>query len=298
MLSTEEFIIRVSQLHQGKYDYSLTIYVGTFNKVKIICPIHGVFEQKPNDHLSNKGCPKCSGKNKSDGDILLEMNNKHHKKYEYPNFKYNGNIVKISILCPIHGIFTQRVDSHMNGRGCPICGGTKKYGINKLLIKLQKIHNNFYDYSLIKYDNVLSKVKIICPKHGLFEQRLDTHLNGHGCPICSESKGEKLIRTYLNINNIKNEPQKKISGCVGIKPLSFDFYLPEYNTCIEFDGKQHYEPVEYFGGEKTFKDIQKRDSIKTEFCVTNNINLIRIKYIEINNICNILDGELKTIKYI
>jgi very-short-patch-repair endonuclease len=60
--------------------------------------------------------------------------------------------------------------------------------------------------------------------------------------------------------------------------LRFDFYLPKYNTCIEFDGKQHFEPVKIFGGNENFKEIIKKDSIKNMYCDTNGIKLIRIKY--------------------
>lgn len=84
---------------------------------------------------------------------------------------------------------------------------------------------------------------------------------------------------YNLINNeINFEQQKIFDGCKDKRKLSFDFYLPEYNICIEYDGIQHYESIEYWGGHKNFNYIKKHDQIKTDFCENNNIKLIRIKY--------------------
>jgi very-short-patch-repair endonuclease len=150
---------------------------------------------------------------------------------------------------------------------------------NKLFIEqCNIIHNNFYDYSLVNYINNKTKIKIICKEHGIFEQRPDDHLKNHGCPICKESKGEKEIRNYLINNNIRFESQKKFKKCRYLKPLPFDFYLPDYNLCIEYDGEQHFMLKEFWGGQKEFEKIQRKDKIKNIFCEKENISLIRIKY--------------------
>ena len=73
---------------------------------------------------------------------------------------------------------------------------------------------------------------------------------------------------------------KRFKQCKNKRQLPFDFYLPDYNICIEFDGRQHYKSIEYFGGEKHLEYVQYNDKIKTEYCLNNNINLIRIKYDE------------------
>lgn len=70
--------------------------------------------------------------------------------------------------------------------------------------------------------------------------------------------------------------------------LRFDFYLPTYNTCIEFDGKQHFEAINFFGGEENLKLTQLRDSQKNQYCIQNNIDLYRISYNDIDNIYTIL----------
>ena len=103
-------------------------------------------------------------------------------------------------------------------------------------------------------------------------------MEGHGCPVCNDSIGEKEITQYLLSNNIEFIPQYTFDGCKNKKKLPFDFYLPAYNICIEYDGLQHFKPVDHFGGEEGFKQRQYNDSIKNQFCRLNDIQLIRIKY--------------------
>ena len=117
----------------------------------------------------------------------------------------------------------------------------------------------------------------MCPLHGIFNQVASNHLTGQGCPICKESKGEKEIREFLTTNNVKFNHQHKFKDCKNILPLPFDFYLPEHNTCIEFNGRQHYEPIDYFGGVNGFKSTQFRDKIKYDYCKNNKITLFIIK---------------------
>lgn len=119
---------------------------------------------------------------------------------------------------------------------------------------------------------------------------------GHGCPACSISKGEKVIRLYLENNNIEFIQEYRFDDCRYKKPLPFDFYMPDYNLCIEFDGEQHYKAFDYFGGEKYFKLTQTRDKIKNKFCKDNNVNLLRIPYYEIDNVNRILDKEFDRFK--
>lgn len=128
--------------------------------------------------------------------------------------------------------------------------------------------------------------------------REDHLVRGHGCPICRNSMGEKQVKKYLKQHNIKFVPQYVFDDCKNIRELRFDFYLPDYNTCIEYDGIQHFEPVD-FGrkGEeyaiKRFEDLQIRDRIKNDYCQNNHIRLCRIKYTQ--NVKTTLDTFLKTL---
>jgi len=221
-LTQDEFIDKAKLIHGDKYDYSLVDYVKSKTKVKIICPIHGIFEQRPNDHLCNYGCVECG----------RDLN----------KFKTRKNT-------------------------------------DEFILQASNIHINLYDYSQVNYINAFTKVKIICPIHGEFTQLPNSHLNGSGCSICKNSRGERLIQQLLVENNIKFIPQKTFNNCRGKRNLlPFDFYLPDYNTCIEYDGEQHFTGWNH--NKDYLKLSQERDAIKTDYCNTNNISLIRIRYDE------------------
>lgn len=156
-----------------------------------------------------------------------------------------------------------------------------------------KIHLDKYDYSLVNYKNTNLKVTIICKKHGNFEQRPKRHKNGDGCPSCNESKGESEIHRILEIKCINYIRQKTFKDCKNINLLKFDFYIPDYNTCIEYDGEQHFKINEYFGGEESFNKCKINDHIKNNYCTKNNIKLIRIPYYDFNKIEIIINNLIE-----
>jgi hypothetical protein len=157
--------------------------------------------------------------------------------------------------------------------------------------KSRQIHNNKYDYSKVLYYNTFKDVIIICKKHGEFLQKPNSHVRKCGCPRCNESRGEVLVRKILDKLKISYEREKKFENCKNMTYLPFDFYLPEYNYCIEFDGIQHYKEMEFFGGKESFEKLKINDDIKDQYCIDNNIKLIRIRYDE--DIENILDSYFK-----
>lgn len=181
-------------------------------------------------------------------------------------------------------MFEQIADHHLRGSKCPVCRGVLKNTNESFVFKSISIHDDRYDYSLVNYINNRVPVKIICKDHGIFEQIPKHHMQGSGCPGCNNSKGENIIIRLLKNKNIKYKRQKTFDGCQDKKKLQFDFYIQKYNLCIEFDGIQHYKPIERFGGIEAFESLKIRDEIKTKYCLENNIELIRIKYDE-----NILD---------
>lgn len=170
---------------------------------------------------------------------------------------------------------------HLIGSGCPSCSKKFRYDNKSFIEKSKEVHGDIFNYDLTEYENNKTKVKISCKKHGVFEVRPDNHINSkNGCPVCCESIGEKHISIFLNDKNIEFKREKKFKTCKNINLLSFDFYLPEFNICIEYDGKQHYEPIEYFGGPNSLKSQNIKDEIKNKFCQENGIRLIRIRYDE------------------
>jgi len=278
--SDTNILIELSKkVHGNKYDYSLLIPTCNREKIKIICPIHGIFEQRIYMHIFRKqGCSKCEGLNMTNQEFLKQSKIIHNDNYSYENTKFISKKNNVIIKCKIHGYFEQNPYLHLKGHGCPKCAGCKISNKEEFVEKSNKIHNNKYDYSLVNYKNAITHVKISCKKHGVFEQTPNKHLSGKGCPICCESKGERKIRLFLKKQNIEFISEKKFDGCEYKKQLRFDFYLPNKNCCIEFDGEQHYQLYKF---EKTTEKLEirkKRDQIKNIYCQENNIKLHRIKY--------------------
>jgi len=293
-LTLDEFIVKVRLIHGDKYDYSLVEYKNFNSKIKIICPIHGAFEQTPSNHLSKKGCAACSNNKKIITQIFIDKAKLiHGDKYDYSLAICYNNYMKVKIICPMHGVFEQSYTAHIHQQQkCPQCVGKYKNDKTKeFIIKARLIHRDKYNYDNFVYYGNLIKSEIICSIHGTFEQTPNNHLKGCGCRFCNESKGEKEIVSYLNKLNIVYYRQYKFQDCININPLPFDFYLPDYNLCIEYDGRQHFQNIDFFGGEQGLLENQKRDNIKTQYCIYNNIKLLRIRYNE-----NILNSLIKNIK--
>lgn len=190
--TTEDFIREAREVHGNKYDYSKTVYKKAHEKVCIICPEHGEFWQAPANHLTGEKCPKCS-KVKSDREYFIERAKKvHGEKYDYSKVEYVNNDTKVCIICPEHGEFWQNMNSHLEGRGCPVCGGSKRSTTEEFIEKAKKVHGDKYDYSKVNYVKRTTKVCIICPEHGEFWQNPAEHLRGNGCPKCGFEKRVKV----------------------------------------------------------------------------------------------------------
>ena len=183
------FIEKSNKKHNNKYDYSLVDYVNMLTKVKIICPIHGIFEQTPIAHRNN-GCAECAGNKKMNNKEFIEKAIKvHGDKYNYLFIDYKNNRTKVKIKCAIHGIFEQSPEHHLEGKGCCKCYGSAKKSTIEFIEQSIKKHGDKYNYSKTIYNGAFSKVKIICPIHGVFEQIAKNHfLNGYGCPKCGINK--------------------------------------------------------------------------------------------------------------
>jgi hypothetical protein len=297
----KEFIEHANKIHKNKYDYSKSIYKGSDKNIEIICPKHGSFFQQARIHLRGANCPKCSSekmsKNRSHTTewFIKEARKIHGKKYDYSKVKYKTSDIKVCIICPKHGEFWQRPIHHIYGKnGCEKCEwDNRRKNLKDFIKEANEIHNNKYDYSKSKYINSLEYIEIICPKHGSFWQNANTHLQGSGCPKCNNSKGELKVEKWLIENNIEYDNQKTFDDLIYKNNLYFDFYLPKYNICIEYDGRQHFEPDEYFGGEEKFNTNKIRDNIKNNYCKDNDIKLIRIPYYDFDNIENILQESVE-----
>ena len=280
LLTLEEWKERAIKKHGNKFDYSKVEYINANKKVCIICPIHGEFWQKPSNHLSGNGCPKCNKYKKIDKNTFIERAKKvHGNKYDYSKVNYVGNKVKVCIICPIHGEFWQRPNDHLNGHGCYKCNchnHTKDF--NNFVKLANKTHSEKYEYVEETYVNRQTKTKIICPEHGEFFQEPRYHLQGNGCPVCGHKCNVSEQQLYFSLKEIfPNEEilyQYRNHDLLGM--MSFDIYIPKYKIAIEHQGIQHFEAVKRFGGKNKLKETKKRDILKKNICLKNNIKILYI----------------------
>lgn len=284
-ITKEEFIKSANIIHNNKYDYSLISYTNISEKIDIVCQKHGVFSQRPSSHLDGSGCRQCFHLSRQmDIKEFIEKANKvHSDKYDYSLVEYKNSRTKINIICPKHGLFTQKVNSHLNGKGCLKCGyiensEKRRKSVEEFISESKNIHGNEYNYEHVNYINNSVKVKILCNKHGIFNQSPSKHVRGQGCPKCNQSKGERVISKLLDELFIDYDREHRFKKCYYKKALPFDFYLPKYNMCIEYNGRQHYEEIEFFGGSERLKYQRRLDDIKREFCEGSGINLIIISH--------------------
>lgn len=145
-----------------------------------------------------------------------------------------------------------------------------------------------------KYTNAKIKIECKCNKCGrTIFLRPDHIRRGIGCGYCTKSIGEDKVETFLKNHNIKYEREHRFKDCVRVqRPMPFDFYIPDENTAIEFDGVQHFQMIKQFGGEENFTQTKLNDNFKTEYCKSKGINLIRISYKELDKINEILSEKL------
>lgn len=223
-----QFIKQANKVHKGKFDYSLAEFSITHQTItiKIICPIHGKFSQRVNNHLRGDDCRKCAAVQRGSKlsitkeHFVQKAQKFHGNKYDYSKVQLSktGDVVKI--VCPTHGEFKQIAYVHYR-HGCPKCGqqiaaNSRRLSLNEFVKKSKIKHKNKYDYSKVDYKNENELVLISCPKHGEFKQTPKLHMRGRGCSLCGGSNphtnksfikeakyvhGEKYDYTKVNYKN-------------------------------------------------------------------------------------------------
>jgi hypothetical protein len=295
--------------HGDRYDYSKVVYKNANTPVDIICPDHGLFKMPYSAHYTlGRGCKKCKpNKNYSESNHAkrkVEWENIiksvwGDNKFDLSESGYANSVSTVRVKCLEHNKYfeTKATILSRGFGGCEECNIERVRANNNK--KLQKsfvarssvIHDNFYNYENVYYINSITPVNIICPVHGEFQQKPGGHLRGSGCVACCNSQGETRISKYLNSLNCEYKIQKYIKD--DSYRYYFDFFVPSLNLMIEFDGKQHFEPIKFFGGEKAFEETQERDQRKNRYCRDHNIELVRIPYYDFDNIEAILESKLK-----
>ena len=285
--TNEEFKERLKEIYGGTLDYSKDItYNGKKSNITLYCKEHGEFTKKASLVLQGHGCPKCTFKKKGDvhrlstEEFIRKAREIHGDRFDYSKTEYKSMREPVTITCKIHGDFKQTPMSHLIGNGCQKCGIENRSEIFRLpkeefVKRSNKVHNSKYDYSLVEYNNIHEKVKIICPIHGEFIQEAKLHMEGCGCPKCNSSKSEKEIEILLQENNINYIWQYKNKEIFGLK--SIDYYLTDYNIAIECQGIQHFKPTKFGHKEESqysFEYVISNDLNKYNECKNNHIDII------------------------
>lgn len=200
-IDKNQFLLRAREKFGWKYDYSKAEYVDFHTKICIIHPVHGEFWQTPESHLKSKsgyiGKEKKNVKQTRFEKFVNEFSSSvYGREYDYSKTKLTTKGSKITIICPEHGEFQQRAETHMKGGICPKCRNIMNRSTKENFIKkAKKVHGDKYDYSQVDCVDSQTKVAIICHEkdaigneHGIFFQKPNSHLQGHGCPQCSGHK--------------------------------------------------------------------------------------------------------------
>lgn len=242
---TQTFIMKATRVHGDRYDYSLTEYNHSKEKVIIVCKIHGEFEQSPNSHLRGKGCAKCAnelnGKAKrlSVSDFIRRATEIHSGRYNYDEISEIVSVHKVvTIVCKEHGKFAQTPASHLSGKGCATCAGGERYTREMFIRRAREVHGDYYDYSKCgEISSKMDKVTIICSKHGEFVQRAEHHLRGSGCTVCARyrTSGVSKIGTQW-LNSLRIDTLIHEYSLPENRKQQVDAYDPVTNTVYQFHG--------------------------------------------------------------
>lgn len=292
--SNDIFISKCKEVHGNKYDYSDVVFTGLRNEVSVGCKKHGLFNIVAYRFIAGHGCYKCGRdiakykQRKSNITFIKDIETLFGKDFwDLSKVDYINNRKKVVIGCKVHGDFLISPTKLLDGQGCPKCryikySKSRTMKLSEFIKRAENRWGSIYDYSKVNYVNSRVKVEIVCPKHGSFFQAPNKHLSGDGCPICSGSKGERLIKEFLDKNNIPYKTQVTFKDCRDKSLLRFDFSVLKadgsIDFLIEFQGQQHFKPYNLFGGLVGFESQKRRDSIKLNYCKKNSLTLRYIDY--------------------
>lgn len=280
----------------------LSEYTTNDTKIKCKCIIDGYeWMGKPHSLLQGHGCPECSHRNQGwystekikqfqKENPTIKILNEFHRTKDILNFKCD--------VCNYE--WSTSANAVINNNkfcGCPKCNRVAPVSEQEMIDRLHK-NNSRVEY-VSGYAKLLSHATFRCVDCGnIWSTPANSVLQGRGCPKCNKSKGELKIANSLDNIGVKYEEQYSFDDCRYIRPLPFDFYIESHNIAVEFDGIQHFEPIRFDKHNKKgtpqerFKELQKRDNIKTNYCKDNNITLIRIPYTDFDDIEDILNKYL------
>ncbi|RBN42312.1 hypothetical protein DMN50_05650 [Priestia megaterium] len=295
---TIENIQRYTSLNAEGYKLLSTEYESSVSKLNWKCNENHEFKMEWTTFNQGSRCPVCAHRaSKTNDEFTKEIYNLVENEYTFLD-EYIGVDDKIKVVhntCK-HAYEVTPYKFITRKQRCPKCFGTPLKTNERFLAEIQELTGDEYTFMDV-YKTAHKELLVQHNKCGN-EFFISPHSfinGGQRCPNCRtyESTGEKTIAEFLEKNNINFIRQYKFDDCKSILPLRFDFaVLDNQNNLsylIEFDGRQHFEAIDYFGGEEYFKEIKRNDSIKNNYCKMNKIKLLRIPYKQQNEIEKILN---------
>lgn len=334
--NTEDFKIEMEIKFPNQYDLSKVIYKAE-NKIIVGCKLHpetGYFNTIPSNLLKGQAfCPKCKlikfrsrpNSRRSEwakltdteyySNLVRELNMEEY--YQINKYDIKSGSLEIKHSCG--EVYFQKTASFYNSlkkkciwQSCPNLMCSVKLN-NKRTLRDEKVKDSDTQIIIDVFLNPRSAVSnkncswyrikhLVCDK--VYEIREYDFMNGIGCSQCRISKGEEIVANYLIDNKYEFEREKKFMNCKYKRLLPFDFYFKAQldnnkiiEICIEYDGEHHFNPIKTLGGIKRFNETKAKDIIRNEYCLNNNIKLIRIPYTykSYNKIYRYLDEQLNNL---
>lgn len=229
-------------------------YYGMTSLLQVTCPMGHKFTIDAHTHIREKskgGCMECSRnqasirKSHTQEDCVTLFESTHGDRYDYSLLTYVNSTTPVTIICRIHGEFQQTPSSHIQGSGCKQCGfkqlaNTKTRSDEEWINRARSVHGDKYAYlrvfRLIDLKN-RPFFEIHCSKGHMFTQRCEHHLQGNGCPSCT-NRFSKPQKEWLDYIAVERDIQYGESG--EFKPPGTTFFVDGFcantNTIFEFQG--------------------------------------------------------------
>ncbi len=301
----ESFIKKAREVHGDAYVYDRSIYLDSITPLEIYCKKHKTyFFQQPAAHIRGNGCPTCGFEKSSEKrkytqeEFIEKIKAVQGDEWDYSETVYIDFETKVKLKCKEHGAFYKNPRHLLYYKsGCPRCAKNVPHTTEEFIKLAKEVHGNNYSYPKTIYNKSHDKITITCKIHGDFDQMPYQHLQGNGCPRCSESKGEMAVAKILDNLNIEYIREYKLPD----NRFKYDFYLPKHNTFIEFHGEQHYKYIEFFhrnDEEFIFRKLADEAKVYLVRSYNGTIIIVNFNHLESGNLEKILLKKLKENKII
>jgi len=235
-----EFLRKAMETHGDRYDLSKAIVSGLQSKIVAICREHGEFYPTANNFLNGSGCPKCARSKvgaiarKPVVSIISKALKVHQGRYGYGKITYKDQQAFLKVICPVHGVFSQRAQDHLKGIGCRKCA-QPVHDLESFKEEATLVHGGFYDYSKAQYVNAAVKVEIVCPEHGSFWQLPACHVSlQNGCPRCAKvgpSSGQVELFEFIS-----KHAEAEMEFTLTNSRQRLDIAIPSMSLAFEYHG--------------------------------------------------------------